>query len=197
MSTATQKNKVKFRLKCAYYAPITENEADGIIIDSYGTPVRLRGAVSTNLSPSGELTKFHADAMLYYAGNGNNGYSGNLDFALLDDDFRAYALGERIDETTGLLVETSNDEPRPFALLFEFEGDKKGIRHVMYKCFASRPSIEGENGETKEPKAESITITAVPREKDNMVKTKTTATTPAETYNQFYTKVCEPSEVTE
>ena len=197
MATATTKNKVKFRLKCAYYAPITESEADGIITDTYGTPIRLRGAVSTNLSPSGELTKLYADAMLYYVGNGNNGYSGNLDFALLDDDFRSYALGERIDGTTGLLVETSSDEPKPFALLFEFEGDKRAIRHVMYKCYASRPSIEGENGETKEPKAESITITAVPREKDNMVKTKTTATTPAETYNTFYSKVCEPSEVAE
>lgn len=197
MSTTQQKNKVKFRLKRAFYAPITETETDGVIIDTYGTPVRLRGAVSTNLSPSGELTKFYADAMLYYAGGGNNGYSGNLDFALLDDDFRAYALGERIDTNTGLLVETSSDEPKPFALLFEFEGDKKGIRHVMYKCFASRPSIEGENGETKDPKTESITITAVPREKDNMVKTKTTAQTPAETYNSFYSKVCEPSEVAE
>ena len=53
-------SKVKFGFKNAYYSKITEE--DGKI--TYGTPVRIPGAVSMTLSPAGEDVEFHADDSL-------------------------------------------------------------------------------------------------------------------------------------
>ncbi len=51
-------NKVTFGLNKVHYAVITEGE-DGTY--TYGTPVRIPGAVSMSETPVGESTKFYAD----------------------------------------------------------------------------------------------------------------------------------------
>lgn len=183
-------NKVKFRLKQAYYAPITEDQ-EGVI--AYGTPVRLPGAVSISLSPEGEFTNFRADATVYYRVNQSNGYSGDLELAMIPDDFKVHALGEVLDADSKVMFEKSDAENKPFALLFEFEADKKNIRHVMYYCYASRSSVEGENPDNREVKTETINITAIPREIDNLVKASTNSETPSEVYSAWYSEVFVPT----
>ena len=187
-----EKNKVKFKLKRAYYAQITEDQ-EGVI--TYGTPVRIPGSVAISLSPEGEMNNFRADATVYHRVNQSEGYAGNLEVALIPDDFRVYALGETLDETNQIIYEKSTDQNQPFALLFEFEADKKNVRHVLYYCYASRSSIEGENPDKREVKSETISITAIPREIDNLVKSKTNPNTPSEVYDSWYSKVHEPEEV--
>src|SRR5699024_12388424 len=87
----------------------------------------------------------------------------------------------------GVLVENSGDgESVKFALFFEFDGDVNAIRHVLYNCSASRPSIESETKEdTIEPGTETLSITADPRS-DGLVKARTGDTTDAGTYANWY-----------
>lgn len=190
MSGTTTKNKVKFKLKRAYYATITLGENGSI---TYGTPTRIPGAVSISFSPEGDASNFYADGVVYYRATTNNGYSGDFEVALLPDDFCVSCLGETKDTADGVIVEKANVEPSPFAFLFEFEGDKKAIKHVMYFCYAARSAVEGENPESKEVKTETLTITAVPRESDDLVKAKTGESTSDEILNSWYTTVWEPS----
>ena len=94
-----------------------------------------------------------------------------------------------------MLVENSGiGESVKFALLFEFDGDVNAIRHVLYNCSASRPSIESETKEdTIEPGTETLSITADPRS-DGLVKARTGDTTDAGTYANWYKTVYIPTE---
>ncbi|MCD8074638.1 MAG: phage tail protein [Lachnospiraceae bacterium] len=84
-----------------------------------------------------------------------------------------------------------------FALLFDFDGDQKHIRHVLYNCSASRPGIEGKtNEDTKEVQTETLTIKATPLA-DGMVKAKTGDTTDATVYGAWYDAVYLPTAAAE
>lgn len=181
-------NKVKFALKSAYFAPITIAE-DGTI--SYGTPKREKGAISLSLSTTGKTQTLKADAIDYYVGASNDGYEGDLEMAIISDEFKCDYLGETQDKN-GLQFENLNDEVKPFAFLFEFMGDKKNTRHCLFHCYASKPAIEGENPDNaKTPKTEKVSIKAIPREADDMVKCSTTAETSQSAYDAFFDAVPE------
>ena len=181
------KNKVKFNLKNVHYALLTlvNNEP------SYGTPVPMPGAVSLSLDANGEPENFYADGIVYYVINNNMGYDGDLELAMIPESFRTDALGESLD-AKGVLVESSESNLAAFALLFEFDGDQKHIRHVLYNCSASRPGIEGKtNEESKEVQTETLTIKASPLP-NGTVKSKTGDTTDADTYAGWYSAVYLP-----
>ena len=64
-------------------------------------------------------------------------------------------LREELD-SKGVLIENASAELAAFALLFEFDGDQRHIRHVLYNCSASRPGIEGKtNEESREVQTET------------------------------------------
>ena len=184
-----KKNKVKFNLKNAHYALLTVSEEGE---ESYGTPVALPGSVSLSLDANGEPENFYADGVAYYVINNNMGYDGDLELALIPESFRTDVLKEEKD-TKGVLIENANVELASFALLFEFDGDKRHIRHVLYNCSASRPGIEGKtNEESREVQTETLTIKATPLA-NGMVKAKTGDETDDETYNGWYSAVYMPA----
>ena len=183
------KNKVKYNLKNAHYAMLKTGE-DGAV--TYDTPVALPGAVSISLSANGEPENFYADGVAYYVINNNMGYDGDLELALIPKDFRIAALNETLDDKK-VLIENADSELNAFALLFEFDGDVRHIRHVLYNCSASRPGISGKtNEENREVQTETLTIKATPLA-SGVVKAKTGNETDAATYADWYKAVYMPT----
>jgi phi13 family phage major tail protein len=181
----SQKNKVKFNLKNVHYAML-ELDAQGV--PTFAAPVPIPGAVSISLDANGEPENFYADGYAYYVINNNMGYEGDLEVALIPESFRVDALKETRD-ANGVLIEDANTGLGRFALLFEFDGDKRHIRHVMYNCAASRPNIEGQtNEESKEVQTETLTLNVSPLP-NGMVKAKTGDITSDAVYNAWYDAV--------
>lgn len=184
-----KKNKVKYNLKNAHYAMLSIAE-DGKV--SYGTPTAMPGSVSISLDANGEPENFYADGEAYYVINNNMGYNGDLELAMIPESFRTDALKEQLDDK-GVLIENAQVELAAFALLFEFDGDQRHIRHVLYNCSASRPGIEGKtNEESRDVQTEKLTIKAAPLA-NGMVKAKTGDTTDATVYNDWYKAVYMPT----
>ena len=176
-------NKVKFGLKNVHYAVITET-GSGI---TYDEPKSIPGAVNLTLDAAGESVQFYADDMVYYEENTNDGYTGSLEMALIPDDFRVDVLGDKLD-TNGALIENKDAKAKHFALLFEFDGDAKKTRHVLYYVLASRPSVSGSTRtNTKEPQTETMNITARPAPYTGDVKAKVLQDSAA--YGTFFDSV--------
>lgn len=150
-------NKVKFGIKNAHYALLTLND-DGSA--TYGTPVAVPGSVSLSLAPQGEISPFYADNIVYYQSGANAGYTGSWEIANTPDSFKKDVLGY-IEDSNGVLLEDANAEVKPFALMFQIEGDKHARRHVLYNCAASRPEFNTSTiTDTKEPITDTIPLTA-------------------------------------
>ena len=183
-------NKIKYNLKNVHAAILTHTEDGGY---SYETPVPIPGAVNLSLDAEGDTSPFYADGVVYFRAVSNNGYSGDLEIALVPDWFREKILKE-VKDNNGVLIETNTDiEPVYFALLFEFDGDKKAIRHVMYNCsVSSRPTVEGKTKEESiEPGTETLSLEADARE-DGLIKARTGADTVDKTYQDWYKSVYVP-----
>ena len=81
----------------------------------------MPGAVSISLEQQGELSKFYADGIVYYTSSSNGGYEGDLEIALITDEFREAVLGEAQD-TNKVLFENTNTPTVEFALGFDIDG---------------------------------------------------------------------------
>ena len=183
------KNKVKFNICNVHYAPITKAEDGSVTFD---TPVAMPGAVSISLDPTGEPESFYADGVEYYVINNNQGYDGDLELAMIPESFRTDILKEEQDANK-VLVENSNSETGSLARLVEFEVDVRKIRHVLYNCSASRPSIESKtNEDEKEVQTETLTVKARPLA-SGYVKAKTGDSTTEAVYNDWYKSVYQPA----
>lgn len=187
-----KKNKVNFGLKKATFFPVTE--------DGHGTAIQALGAVNVSMAPSGSSNPFYAEDTNFYNTVSNTGWSGDLEVANLPDEFFTECLGWMKDKN-GALVEVSDAVPRKFAFAFEVMGDQAKRRNVFYSCTATRPNADGATTEeSATPKTQTVTITAVPKEIDCGGATVYTAraifqedTTDAESWANFWTKVCMPA----
>lgn len=181
--------KVKFGLKNVHIAPIIGVEEGKY---KYGEIIKVPGAVNISLEPQGDSNDFFADNIKYYSAYANNGYSGDLEIAMITDTIREKIFGEKKD-SNGAYIESVNDEFTPFAFGFQIEGDEKSRRFWYYNCSCSRSKNEAKTIESsKEPSTDSMTINAMARETDGKVRVLLTETADnKEAYDNFFNEVYE------
>lgn len=182
-------NKVKFGLSNVHIAPITYG-ADNAV--TYGTIFDLKGAVNLSLEPAGESADFYADNTKYFSDAANQGYTGTLEVALINDNFREKILGQYKD-ANGAFIENKDDSFTDFAIGCQFEGDSKGTRYWFYQCSVTRPTVASQTIETsKTPVTDTLNITVSARISDGAVMAKMENTNDNTTaYNGFFSTVYE------
>jgi len=186
-------NKIKYGLSRVYYALATIDTSTGTA--TYATPVAIPGAVSLSMDPSGEQNKFYADNVAYASFAANAGYEGELEIALIPDSFRKDVLGEV--EDSDILIEKASASAKPFALLFQFEGDEDATRHVFYNVTAARPNVGSKTTEEDvEVQTETLNLSCGSifnvKLDDNIVKGKISDKT-KQTYTDWFNSVHQPS----
>ncbi|MFB6649332.1 major tail protein [Bacillus toyonensis] len=183
-----KENKVTFGLKNVYYA--LYEILDGVV--KFKAPIPIPGAVELTLDPRGDLIEFYADDMLYYSASNNQGYDGTLSIATIPEQFAVDVLGEELDAEDGVLNELADAKGKQFALLFEFDGDEKATRHVLFNNSASRPTVASKTKTSSaEPNTNELKFVSSPIDINGkrMVKTKTTSKTTPAVYDDWYKKV--------
>ena len=187
-------NKIKYGLKNVY-AAVATIAANGTA--TYANPFAIPGAVNLSLDANGENTTFWADNVAYWIGNGNAGYTGDLEIARIPDKFKTDILG-MIKDAKDVLVEDMNAPVVHFALLFQFEGDVKATKHVLYNCTCTRPQIAGSTkNESVEPQTETLNLAATSiynasLDKD-IVKAEANGDSDSTTYNGWTSAVYQPT----
>lgn len=181
--TEKNNNKIKFGLSNVHYALIEES-------GEFGKPKRIPGGVTLSTSPEGDSNPFYADDTVYYNSQSNNGYTGDLEVAILTDEFKVDVLGYEKDEVTGLLIENSDAISKEFALLYEIKGDSKKRRNVFYKVSAGRPGEENNTkAESADPSTDTLPITIMPMELGGKFRVKASAYEDDAIYDSFYKEV--------
>ena len=149
-------NKIKYGIKNVYYAVATlaaDNSA------TFGTPVALPGAVSLTLDVESDSNDFYADNVKYWSGYTDNGFTGSIEVAKFDTDFKTQFLGYQTLSDGGVAQIKGATKPNVY-VAFQTEGDVEGRRVILYNVALGAigreyPTIE----ESKEPVTESIDIT--------------------------------------
>lgn len=184
-----QGDKVRFGLRNFYYSVGTAG--------SFSTPKHVNGTVSLTLSPEGDSYTFYAEDRAFYATETNNGYTGTIEVAAVNDDFLKDVLGYIEDETGGMLVEPADVIPPTCAIMFEVNGNEEKQRCALYGVTFSRISDEhNTKSDSTEPDTVSLDFTAigdqftVDGETHTITKVVSDDTKPS--YATFFTKTPEP-----
>lgn len=181
-------NIINWGLVASAWAPITVDENGN---DVYGLPRKFKGARSVSWTPDGDLVNVYADGTTIYTGKNNDGYSGTMEFTVLEEEFARYALGELVD-ANGLQYEPQEAKVNRFALLWEWEGDENRTRHCMFNVTANRPDLTAQtkgDGGSKSPQYQTINLKAIPRQNDENVKTRTRSNTDPTVYANWFNAV--------
>jgi len=185
-------NKITYGLDNVHFATYEIDEKGFVTFDE---PIAIPGAVEMTNDPVGDPIEFYADNMVYYYADNNQGYEGVLTIANLPQIFKEKVLKEELEDDDEVLLEYADVQTKPFALMFQFLGDQKARRHVMFNCNAQRPGL---NSQTKEESVEPNTIElnykATPIMINNrpIVKASTTIKTSQAVYNNWFKNVYTP-----
>ena len=167
-NTSEKENKIRYGLKNVHVAIVDESDPTAV---TYGTPHRIRGAVSWVAKSKFERTAIAADDDPEYAIiEDNQGYDSELELETLDDFMQKDVLGMVADKN-GILTESANMKTKAIALLFEFDGDVKKTRHAMYRCRVSKPDEESSTkGEKTDPKSTKLSMLCTAAKDTELIK---------------------------
>lgn len=186
-------NKVTYGFSSVHIALFSETQTG--TKPSYETPIAIPGAVRFTPTTVGDSSTFYADNSAYFTVVANNGYTAEIEIALLPDELAAEILGWKIDNN-GALIETADAKPRHFALMGQVEGDKRNRRFVYYDVQASRPAKErSTKGESVEVTTDVLNTTISPISIDSEMVVKSDlelSDTNATQYSAFFNKVYIP-----
>lgn len=181
-------NKVKFGLKNLVYAVESET-------DTYGEVKSWPGAVNLTRELQGEENNFFADNQVFYTSYAYQGYTGELECALVPEEVEKEVLGDEIDETTGIMKESRSSKVKRIALGFQIDGDTQNRRYWNYGVTLSRPNTEASTTtETIEPQTDTISMTVSGLTNSDVVCIKTSSKTPENVLNKFFEQVVMPDE---
>ena len=138
---------------------------------------------------------------MWYVSNTNPGYDGTYESMHVPDWASTDLLGRYADDN-GAIIESSEDRPNYFALMFETDTDTVPTRYVYYKCILSNPSGDWETKtDSTTPKTATANIRVMPRADVDTVSglskhaigAVVSATTDGTAYDGFYSAVYEPT----
>lgn len=188
-------NKVRFGLKNVYYAVLTEGDTN-----SWETPVAVKGAVSLTLDDNSSSTPFYADNVTYYTTFANNGYTGSLEMALIPEGMLSDIWGISENETSKVIYERTGIQPKPFALLFQIDGDQDQELNVLYRVVpTSKPNAGSSTIEdsatpmTQSFNLEALPLVTGPEAQLGLVRARTAADTPTATKSGWFSAVHVPA----
>lgn len=185
-------NKVTFGLEKVHIA-FFDDQATGQ--PAWEAPIPIPGAVRWTPTAVGQESTFYADNTAYFVITANNGYTGELEMALVPDPVQARMLGWEIDDN-GMLVEIADAIPKKFALMGQVQGDKRNRRFIYYDCQATRPAKERTTkGESIEVKTDVFNLNISPIEIGEKMLVKgdlELSDTNAAVYNKFFESVYIP-----
>lgn len=149
-------NKVEFGISNLYVGTYTV-AAGGTV--TLGTPFHQAGAVSLSLDAESDSNDFYADNIKYWSGFTDNGFTGTIEVAKFDTDFKTQFLGYQA-LTGGGVAQIKNATKPNVYVAFQTEGDQEGRRVILYNVALGAIAREYSTIEdSKEPVTESLDIT--------------------------------------
>lgn len=153
---AADNNKVEFGLSNLYVGTYTV-DAGGTV--TLGTPYHQKGAVGLTVDAESDSNDFYADNVKYWSGFSDNGFTGSVEVAKYDTDFKTQFLGYQTLTDGGVALVKGATKPNLY-VAFQTEGDVEARRVIMYNVSAGAITREYSTiEETKEPVTESLDIT--------------------------------------
>lgn len=182
------KNKVKFGLKNLHYAIETET-------DVYGEVKAWPGAVNLSLELQGDTSAFYADNMVYYQSYANQGYSFELETALIPEEVEKEVFGDETDVETGIMTESRESKTKKIAFAYQIDGDQQNRLFWDYGISLSRPTTEASTTtETQEPHTDTISGVCTGLTNSPHIRIKTSSNTSEEIKGKWFDQVIMPNE---
>ena len=185
------KNKVEFGISNLHIGTYTVVDGAAVL----GTPYHQKGAVSFSPEQDSNENIFYADDIAYWSEYSDGPFSGDLEVALFDDEFKTQFLGYKA-LTGGGIANVKNPEKKNVYIAFDIKGDAEGRRAIFYNCALGAITREYNTIEDeKAPATETIGITCTGDDVSGVIKA---VFKPADTaYSTLYTAPTAPTIATQ